>query len=305
MYLTSDERQRIILKLTQPQKNALRVFSKLSQKSYFANVLASHKGTDRYAFEGFIDHGVVSNRVTCLCGKSLRYEFLLRDLRANRLISLGRTHFQRELDIPHHIARLVTNGLHIINIELDEILHKFERNDFDLPQSVLEHIAKLDLSSEIQCLRNAQLPLLKRHRDYLFDHTKKYRQPKKPVFQVNRSQPLSRQDRNSEYKEFEARYGHVIEDYFKNKEQPHEFRCRKERRLRSLKYSSVYRIMNYLINEKGVEKSAIFVEHPYIPYVNDYLYKNPNKYRVRPYTENSHNSEYKYVAVPDPLESEP
>lgn len=302
MYLTSEERQKIILKLTQPQKNSLKVFSKLSQKSYFANVLASHKGTERYAFEGFIDHGAVSNRITCLCGKSLRYEFILRDLRANRSISLGRTHFQRELDIPDHIARLVTKGLHTINIELDEILHKFEYNDFDLPQSILDHIDKLDLPSEIQCLRNAQLPLLRRHKEYLFEHTKKYRLPIKQVSQKNENPPPSRDNSYLEYKEFEVKYGQVIEEYFKNKELPHDFRCRKERRLRGLKYSSVYEIMDYLIQEKDLEKNGIFVDHPCIPYVKHYLNRSPNKYRVRPYTENLDNAEYKYVAVPGPLE---
>ncbi|MGE7828564.1 hypothetical protein [Paenibacillus sp. NPDC093718] len=303
MYLTSQERHKIILKLTQPQKNALQVFSKLSQKSYFANVLASHKGTERYAFEGFIDHGEVSDRVTCLCGKSLRYEFILRDLRASCSISLGRTHFQKELDIPDHIARLVTKGLHTINIELDEVLHRFDQNDLNLPQSILEHIDKLDVPSEIQCLLNAQLPLLGRHKEYLFDHTKKYRLPKIPVSQQDVNQPPSRHDRFLEYNEFEVKYGQSIEEYFKRKEQPHDFRCRKDRRLRSLKYSSVYGIMDYLIDEKGLEKSAIFVDHPCIPYVKNYLNKNPDKYKVRPYS--GHNAEYKYVAIPGPFEVEP
>ncbi|MEK4529908.1 hypothetical protein NST38_31380 [Paenibacillus sp. FSL H8-0104] len=305
MYLTSKERHEIILKLTQPQKNALRVFSKLSQKSYFANVLASHKGTERYAFDGFIDHGEVSDRVTCLCGKSLRYEFILRDLRANRSVSLGRTHFQRELDIPDHIARLVTKGLHTINIELDEVLHRFEQNDINLPQSILEHMDKLDLPSEIQCLLQARLPLLRRHKEYLFDHTKKYRLPKTPVSQKDVNQPPSRQDRYLEYKKFEVKYGQSIEEYFKRKELPHDFRCRKDRRLRSIKYSSIYGIMDYLIDEKGLEKSAIFVDHPCIPYVNNYLNNNPDKYRVHPDRVNSHNAEYKYVAIPGPLEVEP
>lgn len=300
MYLTPKERQKIILELTQPQKKALRLFSKLSQKSYFANVLASHKGTERYAFEGFIDHGSVSNRVKCLCGKSLRYEFILRDLHDNRSISLGRTHFQRELEIPDHIARLVTNGIHIINIELDEILHKIECNDFNLPQAILEHIDKLDLPSEIQCLRNAQLPLLGRHRKYLFDETKKYRLPIKQVSQID-NQTTTQQDRYLEYKKFEVKYGHLIEEYFKSKELPSEFQCRKERRLRSLKYSSVYEIMDYLIDEKGLEKSAIFVDHPCIPHVKDYLHKRPDKYKERP----SSDSEYKYIAVPGPLEDAP
>lgn len=305
MYLTSEERQKIILKLTQSQKEALQVFSKLSQKSYFANVLASHKGTERYTFEGFIDHGVVSNRVTCLCGRSLRYEFILRDLRANRSISLGKTHFQRELDIPDDIARLVTKGLHTINIELDEILHRFEYNDFDLPKSILEHMVHLDLPSEIQCLRNAQLPLLRRHKEYLFDCTKTYRLPKKLAPHKDENQSITRQDSYLTYKEFEVKYGPAIEDYFKNKEQLHDFRCRKERRLRSITYYSVYGIMDYLINEKGLKKSVIFVDHQCIPYLKNYLDNRPDKYKVRPFSDDSHNTEYKYIAIPDPLEVEP
>ncbi|MGW7162634.1 hypothetical protein [Paenibacillus taichungensis] len=305
MYLTSKERHKIILKLTKPQKNALQIFSKLSQKSYFANVLASYKGTEHYVFEGFIDHGEVSDSVTCLCGKSLRYEFILRDLHANCSVSLGRTHFQRELDIPNHIARLVTKGLHTINIELDEVLHRFEQNDLDLPQSILDHIDKLDLPSEIQCLLKAQLPLLGRHKEYLFDHTKKYRLPKIPVSQKNVNQPPSSNDRHLEYSVFEMLYGQSIEEYFKKKEHPHDFRCRKDRRLRNIKYSSVYGIMDYLIDEKGLEKSAIFVDHPCIAYVKAYLNKSPDKYKVHPYSVNSHNAEYKYVAIPGPFEVEP
>ncbi|KUP22050.1 hypothetical protein [Paenibacillus sp. DMB5] len=297
MYLTSEERQNIILKLTQPQKNALQVFSKISQKSYFANVLASHKGTERYVFEGFIDHGVVSNGVTCLCGKSLRYEFILNDVRENRSISLGRTHFQRELDIPDHIARLVTKGLHIINIELDEILYRFENNEIELPESILKHIHRIELPMEIQCLRNAQLPLLGRHKEYLFDHTKKYRQPKKPLPQNAEKKSGNRTHKDS-YKEFVVKYGQAIEEYFQKKETPSDYLCRKERRLRSITYHSVYAIVDYLIDNKNLEKSTIFVDHPAIGAVKGYLSRNPDKYKVRPSSEGCHEEEYKYVAVP-------
>lgn len=53
-----------------------------------------------------------------------------------------------------------------------------------------------------------------------------------------------------------------IEEYFKRMEFPHDFQCRKERRLRSIRYFF------------GLEKSAIFVDHPFIPYVKEYLNKN-------------------------------
>ncbi|GIO38836.1 hypothetical protein J41TS12_36970 [Paenibacillus antibioticophila] len=297
MYLTSEERQKIILKLTHQQKSALQVFSKISQKSYFANVLASHKGTERYVFEGFIDHGVVKNTVTCLCGKSLRYEFILRDVHDNRLISLGRTHFQRELDIPDHIARLVTKGLHIINIELDEILYRFENNEIELPESILSHIHQIELPMEIQCLRNAQLPLLGRHKEYLFDHTKKYRLPKKPLPQNDEKKSEIRTNKDY-YKEFVEKYGQAIEEYFQKKETPSDYLCRKERRLRSITYHSVYAIVDYLIDIKNLEKSTIFVDHPAIGYVKGYLSGNPDKYKIRPSSEGCHEEEYKYVALP-------
>lgn len=176
MYFTEEERKAIIRSLSKSQRNALHVFSRLSKQSYFANVLASYKGTERFFFDGYVDHGGVKKGVTCLCGKSLRYEFILRDIKSGQKISLGRTHFQKELDIPDHIARQVHKGIHQINIELDEILDKIWRNDTKLPQSIIKHINEIEFSEEIECLLNANLPLLRRHIDYLFDVTKELRQ---------------------------------------------------------------------------------------------------------------------------------
>lgn len=57
MYFTEEERKAIIRSLSKSQRNALHVFSRLSKQSYFANVLASYKGTERFFFDGYVDHG--------------------------------------------------------------------------------------------------------------------------------------------------------------------------------------------------------------------------------------------------------
>ncbi|MGG1940393.1 hypothetical protein ABFY57_11955 [Paenibacillus polymyxa] len=279
MYLTAEERREIIRTLSKAQRSALHIFSKLSQQSYFANVLASHKGTERYVFDGFIDHGGVRKSVTCLCGKPLRYEFILRDIKSGGKISLGRTHFQRELDIPDQIARQVHKGIHQINIELDEILDKFWRGENKLPKTIEEHITIIDLTEEIKCLMSANLPLLRRHMDYLFDITKGLRQPSTKHIDAKELLCKEFQDVLSGVTPYEqyigGLYGEAIEGYL----------------LRNKGYEPTYRIIDYLIKFYGLPNQLLYGQHALHKFFRMYLGNHPN------YVEHNEKiNEFKHIA---------
>ncbi|GIP52921.1 hypothetical protein [Paenibacillus vini] len=262
MYFTEEERKAIIGSLSKSQRNALHVFSRLSKQSYFANVLASYKGTERFFFDGYVDHGGVKKGVTCLCGKSLRYEFILRDIKSGQKISLGRTHFQKELDIPDHIARQVHKGIHQINIELDEILDKIWRNDTKLPQSIVKHINEIELSEEIECLLNASLPLLRRHIDYLFDVSKKYRQQ---TSKTDKQEILGKEfqdvhDGTISYEQYiDELYGEAIEEYL----------------LKAYGYNRISSIIEFLVKTKGLKNQTLNEQHALYSHFFHYLRKNP------------------------------
>lgn len=279
MYFTSEERRNIIRTLSKSQRSALHIFSKLSQQSYFANVLASYKGTETYIFDGYIDHGGVRGNVTCLCGKPLRYEFILRDVNNGGKISLGKTHFQRELNIPDHIARQVHKGIHQINIELDEILDKLWRGDNKLPQTIEENITKLELSEEIECLLTANLPLLRRHIDYLFDATKILRHPSKKHLDATETLCKEFQDIRSGAIPYDqyigGLYGDAIEEYL----------------LRNKGYEPTYRIIDYLIKVYGLKNQLLYGQHALHKFFRIYLGNHPN------YFEHKDNSnEFMHIA---------
>ncbi|MGG0937013.1 hypothetical protein ABHN11_12995 [Brevibacillus centrosporus] len=278
MYFTAEERRLIIRSLSKSQRSVLHMFSRLSQKSYFANVLASYKGTERFVFDGFVDHGGVKKSVTCLCGKFLRYEFILKDMKNGQKISLGRTHFQRELDIPDHVARQVHKGIHQINIELDEILDKYWRKDINIPQSINNHIKKIELPEEIECLFKANLPLLNRHIEYLFDATKEYRQSSKirdekeelcEEFQQILNEKIS-------YKKYiEEIYGSAIEEYL----------------LRSKGYEHTYTIIDHLIKNYGLKNQMLYGQHALHKFFRKYIGNHPNYIEHKDYY-----SEFKHIA---------
>lgn len=277
MYYTEEERKKIIRTLSKSQRDALHVFSKLSKQSYFANVLASYKGTKRFIFDGYIDHGGVKKGVTCLCGKSLRYEFILKDIKNGQKISLGRTHFQKELGIPDHIARQVHNGILQINLELDEILDKLWRNDTKLPQSLMKHKKKIEFNEEVECLLDAKLPLLRRHIDYLFDATKKFRQHsmKKEEEEVLCKEFQEVLSGKVPYEKFIGElYGDSIEEYLKQ----------------SFQYEHISTIIEHLIKTKGLKSQMLYGQHALHKYFSWYIEGNPNYIRHRDYY-----NEYKHI----------
>lgn len=263
MYFAAEERRKIIRILSKSQRSALHVFSRLSQQSYFSNVLASYKGTERYIFDGYIDHGGVRKSIRCLCGKQLRYEFILRDIKSGEKVSLGCTHFQRELDIPDHIARQVHKGIHQINVELDEILDRFWRGDNNLPQSIEKHIEKIELTEEIKCLLTANLPILRRHIEYLYDATKVFRQPSK---RHDENELLCKEFCDvlsgvTPYEQYIGElYGDAIDGYL----------------LRNKGYEPIYRVIDHLIKFYGLKNQLLYGQHALYKYFSSYIDNHPN-----------------------------
>ncbi|MGD6870884.1 DUF3883 domain-containing protein [Sutcliffiella horikoshii] len=167
--LSSSERAEGIKKLKKEQKEALFTSISMTRKSEFASLLASHKGSERWDFHKYIDHGKRMQNVKCECGRTLRYEFVIahRDTHITR--SLGINHLQEELNIPEEIAKEIYKKIHNVNYDLDEILNKhyggWKLNSFI--NSFIKSKKLVDVREDIKILLSVNLPLLDRQINWL------------------------------------------------------------------------------------------------------------------------------------------
>jgi hypothetical protein len=181
--LSNAERAKRIKKLTKEQKEALFSSISITHKSEFANILASHKGTEKWEFSKYIDHGERLPYVKCECGRTLRYEFVLSHKESKNERSLGINHLQEELNIPEEIAKEVYKKIHTINYDLDEILEKYKEG-WSLSPYIESYIkySNINIRMDIKLLIDVQLPLLDRHVNWLYDQIRKIKdQPEDPL----------------------------------------------------------------------------------------------------------------------------
>jgi hypothetical protein len=170
-YLSKKERTTILSKLSDCQKTSLFSAISMSHKSYFANILAKYKATEKWAFEKYIDHESIQENIRCMCGKKLRHEFIRQNIKTGEKRSIGVVHLQEELNIPDDIARKVIRGIHRINYNLDEILYKWNLG-IQTNKFILDYWSKLKISEEIEMLKSVNLPLLEIHEKELFKQIK-------------------------------------------------------------------------------------------------------------------------------------
>ncbi|MCM3454764.1 DUF3883 domain-containing protein [Heyndrickxia oleronia] len=205
VYLSKRERSKLILSLSNKKRKALFSAISITHKSEFANLLASYKGTEKWEFIQYIDHGKLSKFAKCECGRSLRYEFVLKHKESNEIRSLGITHLQEELNIPDEIAKEIYKKIHNINYDLDEILVK-EKQGWLLDKFIALYIenSKFKIPLEIDILLKANLPILERHVNRLFKEMKSA--TIQPIHDENTVSPLP-----DELKEIASKiYGNII-----------------------------------------------------------------------------------------------
>ncbi|EOP32334.1 DUF3895 domain-containing protein [Bacillus cereus] len=163
VYLSQNERDLLLNDLSSEQRTYLADFLKRGKKTAFASILAQQKGANskgesdhistQWTLLDFIDAGKVTDTLKCECGRSLRYQYIVKNLNTGLTLRFGKNHFQEHTNIPSDIVKEVINGMLQIDYELDEILVKLKNNwslelnegiklpvDLELPQDIKEHL---------------------------------------------------------------------------------------------------------------------------------------------------------------------
>lgn len=137
--LKESERDQIISKLSSDQQQFLISHVKRGKRSMFANEMAKAKGIsitetmtndeierllEEWILIDYIDAGKVSNNLRCQCGRALRYQYVVKNLKNGDILRFGRDHFQEHTKLSPSIVKSVLKGLEEIDYERDEILYK-------------------------------------------------------------------------------------------------------------------------------------------------------------------------------------
>lgn len=150
--LTKDERDHILSNMSEVQREFLHTTLKRGRASAFANTLTinsteklnendvknfmssfdieEYENLSNWELVEIIDAGIVDDSLKCECGRSLRYQYIVKNRETEKLLKLGRNHFAIHMGIPENVAQAVIRDLMKIDFELDEILFKFnEKKD--------------------------------------------------------------------------------------------------------------------------------------------------------------------------------
>ncbi len=186
--LTNTQRDQLFQVLTNEQKEYLMDFLKRGKKTTFANVIARHKGRmipegasdeevkmllDDWILDDYIDAGAVSEEVKCECGRSLRYQYIVRHVKTGETHRFGINHFEEHTGLPASIVKEVVQGFSKIDYELDELLLKTDNGfpAYNFPE-------EMPLPKDIQQALELHLPLLDRQEKRLNASIRDFRQKK-------------------------------------------------------------------------------------------------------------------------------
>ncbi|MBZ2201831.1 hypothetical protein CLI91_10830 [Lentilactobacillus hilgardii] len=120
IHLTGEKRKHLISKLTDEQRRFLNEHRRYRMQSNFLN--ASLSDGEKWQLYDFKVDPDVSGKLTCRCGRTLKYQYIIQDQRTKQTQKLGINHFQEHMDVPENIAKQVAKGLQEINTGIDEIL---------------------------------------------------------------------------------------------------------------------------------------------------------------------------------------
>ncbi|MGN7299757.1 DUF3895 domain-containing protein [Ferdinandcohnia sp. SAFN-114] len=213
MYLLKQsKRDEIMQSLNTEQQQFLSQTLKRGKKTVFTNILALSKASSEneniediansWEWVDYIDGGTVTPDLKCECGRSLRYQYIVKNLITNKIVKLGIKHFEDHTGIPGHLVKDIIKGFEKIDYELDEILTK-HMNGWSLQTVGLNFIPEnLVIPSAIQSQLELDLPLLDlqvdRLRKLIWGELKKTKS-QKPSIPIEEIPKL--QDNNVSYQE--------------------------------------------------------------------------------------------------------
>ncbi|MED4456161.1 DUF3895 domain-containing protein [Metabacillus fastidiosus] len=165
--LEKNTRDQLLNSLQKEQKEFLQFQVKRGKKTVFANALARDKGIvlpenteledletllDEWILEDYIDSGFVNPQTPCECGRSLRYQYIVKHQTTNEIRRFGKTHFEEHTGIPASIVKEILKGFDAIDYEMDELLFKIKQSwtieeefsyipdDLTLPSDIQDHL---------------------------------------------------------------------------------------------------------------------------------------------------------------------
>ncbi|WP_043931105.1 hypothetical protein [Bacillus sp. EB01] len=205
VYLNKSDRDRLMGELNDEQREFLQDSLKRGKRTYYANFIArlkANKGNDlseqaildemtQWELVDYIDGGMVTDELKCECGKSLRYQYIVQNNKTRKILRFGITHFEQHTGFPPHIAKDVVKGLQEVDLEMDEVLSKWQNGwkpSFDLAYTEL-------LPKEMQKQLSLALPLTNRQeekaRDIIREFKKKQAEEERGLERKNLEQELS------------------------------------------------------------------------------------------------------------------
>lgn len=151
VHLTKEEREQILDTMTGEQRDFLLTKLKRGRKNAFANGLIEKIGEELKSKHGnsllfdnvdldsetewelveIVDAGKRVDYLKCECGLTLRYQYVVRQQGTGIEKKFGKRHFALHMGIPEHIAKAVINNISKIDMELDEILSKYQANELN------------------------------------------------------------------------------------------------------------------------------------------------------------------------------
>lgn len=167
--LTADMRAQKLAALREDQRQFLNDYLRRGKRTAFDNFMQNEKVTairsaDEIALTAeelvaadwtiihFIDYGENNRSGKCACGRALRYEFTVEHTVTKKKIRYGKEHLSQFLNIEVRDVDALLGTVEQFDHELDELLAKFEREDFgfelfeqlpnkeQVPASILRHI---------------------------------------------------------------------------------------------------------------------------------------------------------------------
>src|SRR5690606_25388474 len=112
---------------TENQRLFLTEKLKRGKRTVFSNALAMGKGTylgsdqdleqeiQQWEFIDLLDGGEGNRPYRCECGMSLRYQYIVKNIRSGEIKKFGRNHFEFHTGIPANIVKDIIKGFESID----------------------------------------------------------------------------------------------------------------------------------------------------------------------------------------------
>lgn len=108
----------------------------------------------------------IKKKLFCICGRELKYQFIVKSKKTEQLLSLGINHFSEHIGIDERVGKEIYYHVNIINLRVDEVLLKLSK-DKEFPESLYQSYMRLDknirnkkLVDRLLNFRRLKLPLL-------------------------------------------------------------------------------------------------------------------------------------------------